>query len=45
VGAARLLLFLKTTSLGKLYELEGIYIPSLYDCSDPQYTPWGCSMG
>jgi hypothetical protein len=45
VGAARLLLFLKTTSLGKLYELERVHISSLYDCSNPQYTPGDCSMG
>ena len=45
MGAVRLLLFLKTTPLEKLHELEGIYIPGLYDCSDPQYTLRDCSMG
>ena len=34
MDAARLLLFLKITPLGKLYELERIHIPSLHDCSD-----------
>ena len=28
-----------------LYELERIYIPSLYDCFDIKYTHWNRSVG
>ena len=45
MGAVRLLLFLKTIPLEKLRELEGLYIPGLYDCSDPQYTLGNRSVG
>ena len=38
MGAARLLLFLKTTSLGKLYELEGVYISLPHD----SFNSWFC---
>ena len=43
--ADRLLLCLKIISLGNQCELERIYIPSLYDCFDPQYPPRNRSMG
>ena len=45
MGAVRLLLFPKTTPLEKLHELEGIYIPGLYDCSDNGYPHRDSSMG
>jgi len=43
-GAARLLLSLKTIPSGKLYELEGVHIPSLYACSYHGHTYGYCSV-
>ena len=34
MGAVRLLLFLKTTPLEKLYELERVHLPGLHDNFD-----------
>ena len=45
MDAARLLLFLKTTSLGKLYENEGVCIPLPHDSCDPWLCIWNLYLG